>query len=103
VHLVQLLLPLYDNDGTPQPRANFADTRRELIDRFGGLTAYTRAPASGVWEEADGGDHVRDDLVVYEVMAEALDPEWWAGFRRTLEHRFRQERLVVRAHETRLL
>jgi hypothetical protein len=37
VHLVQLPLPLHDNDGTPQPRANFADTRRELIDRFGGL------------------------------------------------------------------
>jgi hypothetical protein len=102
VHLVQLLLPLYDNDGAPQPRANFADTRRELIDRFGGLTAHTRAPASGVWEEADG-DQVRDDLVVYEVMAEALDPEWWTGFRRTLEHRFRQEQLVVRAQEIRVL
>jgi hypothetical protein len=46
---------------------------------------------------------VRDDLVVYEVMAEPLDAEWWAGFRRTLGRRFRQERRVVRSLEIRLL
>jgi len=101
VHLVQLLLPIYDNEGTPLPRASFAQTRGELIERFGGLTAYTRAPASGVWEAE--GERVRDDLVVYEVMVETLDPEWWVDFRRTLEDRFGQERLVVRAHEARLL
>jgi hypothetical protein len=71
--------------------------RAELTERFGGLTAYTRAPAQGLWAE-DGGPPARDDIVVHEVMAETLDRAWWAGYRRTLEQRFAQDELVVRAH-----
>ena len=39
----------------------------ELIERFGGLTTYSRAPANGYWLE-DGENAVRDETVVYEVM-----------------------------------
>lgn len=95
MHLVQLLLPLYDNGGAPFPAASFAALRAELTERFGGLTAYSRAPAVGVWEDA--GERRRDDIVVYEVMVERLDREWWAGLRARLEHEFAQEELVVRA------
>ncbi|HUP91149.1 MAG TPA: hypothetical protein VM074_02800 [Solimonas sp.] len=102
MHLVQLLLPLYDNAGEPQPRALFAAVRDELVQRFGGLTAYTRAPAKGVWEE-DDGRQVRDDLVIYEVLAEALDPAWWKAYRQDLERRFGQEELLVHAGEVRRL
>ena len=72
--------------------------RAELTERFGGLTAYTRAPAQGVWAE-DGEAPRRDDIVVYEVMAEALDRSWWRSFRKLLERRFEQEELVVRSQE----
>ncbi|MDB5752065.1 MAG: hypothetical protein JWP65_2486 [Ramlibacter sp.] len=95
MHLVQILLPLRDNAGDPLPHALFAAVRQELVERFGGMTAYTRAPASGVWD--DGGDVERDDIVVYEVMADALDRGWWAGYRAGLEQRFAQEDIVVRA------
>jgi hypothetical protein len=96
MYLVQLLLPLYDNDGHPFPPAAFAELRSELTDRFGGLTAYSRAPAEGVWEE-EGGERQRDDIVVYEVMVEQLDRSWWAALRTRLEQRFTQEELIVRA------
>ncbi|MGV3569056.1 MAG: hypothetical protein ACO1PB_00560 [Ramlibacter sp.] len=92
---MQILLPLQDNQGQPLPHALFAAVREELVERFGGLTAYTRAPASGVWEE--GGAKQRDDIVVYEVMADALDRGWWASYRERLEQRFAQEEIVVRA------
>ncbi|HEY8357368.1 MAG TPA: hypothetical protein VIL30_07875 [Ramlibacter sp.] len=95
MHLVQILLPLQDNAGEPLPQALFAAVREELVDRFGGLTAYTRAPASGVWEDA--GEKQRDDIVVYEVMDDALDRGWWTRYRQELEHRFEQEEIVVRA------
>ena len=104
MHLVQILLPLYDNDGRPIDRALFARVAAELTERFGGLTAYTRAPAEGIWkEESESGATARDQIVIYEVMTEALDAAWWGGYRRGLEERFRQEVVVVRAQETRLL
>jgi hypothetical protein len=36
-------------------------------------------------------------MVVYEVMAETLDRNWWADYRDKLEARFEQDELVVRA------
>ena len=98
MHLVQLLLPLSDNAGRPFPAAHYDAVRDELTRRFGGLTAYSRAPAEGLWG-TDTERAAQDDLVVYEVMADALDRAWWASFREALERRFAQDELVVRAHE----
>jgi hypothetical protein len=66
VHLVQLLLPLYDNAGAPFPRTQYERVTAELTGSFGGLTAYTRAPAEGLWSEQGEGTR-RDDIVVYEM------------------------------------
>jgi len=71
------------------------------VDRFGGLTAYNRAPAQGLWND-DGGVE-RDEIVVYEVMADDLDPAWWAAYRTGLAQRFDQKELVVRAQPIELL
>lgn len=87
MYLVQLLLPKYDDE-----------VSRELTERFGGMTAYARAPAKGEWKPKPGKT-VHDDIVVYEVMVESLDREWWAVYRKQLEVRFGQEELVVRAYE----
>ena len=100
--LVQVLLPLFDNQGHALPRALHHAVRDELTGRFGGLTAYTRAPAEGLWED-DGTGTRRDDVVLYEVMAEHLDEGWWHAYRRRLEGDFRQEQVVVRAQEIRVL
>lgn len=94
--LIQILLPLYDNDGVPFGDEVFGPTRRELVEKFGGLTVYQRAPARGLWKD-DTGDVARDDVVVFEVMAEGLDHAWWQAYRRELERRFRQDVIVVRA------
>jgi hypothetical protein len=95
MHLVQLLLPVYDNDGRPFETELFARVRRELTERFGGVTAYTRAPASGAWTEPDGRV-VRDDIFIYEVMLEQLDRDWWRKYREDLRRAFRQDELVIR-------
>ncbi len=96
MHLVQLFLPLYDNAGTPFPKAGFDAVRAELADRFGGVTAFVRSPAVGLWEDGGGGVQ-RDEVVLLEVMDQALDPAWWAGYRGQLERRFRQDEVLVRA------
>jgi hypothetical protein len=96
IHLVQLLLPLYDNAGRAFPAAHYTTIRDELTERFGGLTAYARAPAQGLWQEPEGPPK-RDDIIVYEVMTDTLDREWWRDYRRKLERRFAQDELVIRS------
>ena len=100
--LVEILLPVADNAGTPFPRAAFDQVRRELTERFGGVTAFLRAPASGLWRD-DEGVLRRDEVAIFEVMADDLDEAWWRDYRRTLEKRFDQDEIVVRAIEARRL
>ncbi len=95
MQLLHILLPLYDNGGKAQPRRLFDTTARELTERFGGLTAQTRAPVEGLWKK--GPKAQRDDLVIYEIIAARLDRRWWRRYRTTLETRFRQEKIVIRA------
>lgn len=102
MHLVQLLIPVRDDAGRPFPASHYAELRATLTGTFGGLTAYTRAPAEGLWAP-DGAPPARDDVVVYEVMVDALDADWWRALRATLEERFAQDELVIRAHEIRRL
>jgi hypothetical protein len=38
--------------GAPLPHELYARVREELTGRYGGLTAFSRAPAEGLWQEA---------------------------------------------------
>jgi hypothetical protein len=96
VYLVQLLLPLYDNDGRALARDLYDRVFQTLTERFGGVTAFTRSPAEGAWKEPGGGTN-RDRVVIFEVMAQRLERDWWAAYRRQLEADFRQEKIVIRA------
>jgi hypothetical protein len=100
VHIVQLLLPLFDNDGRPFADAQMAAIREELVARFGGVTA-TRTPANGVW--AHRGKQVHDDIILVEVMTDALDRGWWRAFRTRLEAQLRQDTIIIRTQVSELL
>ncbi|HET7233702.1 MAG TPA: hypothetical protein VFJ16_27075 [Longimicrobium sp.] len=95
MYLIQILLPLRDNDGKEFGHQAFNQVRQELTERFGGVTFYSRSPAVGLWKD-DDGDVSRDEMVVAEVMAEHQDREWWRLYRHELEERFRQEKIVAR-------
>jgi hypothetical protein len=96
MHVVEIFLPLKTNDGSDQPRALFAQLRQELVERFGGLTAFSRAPAEGLWEDEEG--HVdRDQIIIFEVVADELDRGWWESLRARLEQEFAQDEILIRA------
>jgi len=101
MHLIQILLPLYDNAGNRFGEELYGGVRRELTERFGGLTAFTSAPAQGLWKDA--GETKRDDIVVFEVMTKELDAGWWRGYRQRLEKAFRQDEIIIRAQAFALL
>lgn len=101
MHLVQILLPTADNEGRRFPEERFEALRRELTERFGGATVFSQAPAEGFWHDGEGT--AKDLIVIFEVMCESVDAEWWGERRKRLEEEFRQEVVVVRATEIRLL
>jgi len=94
MHLVQLLIPLHDNHQHSFPTAYFNKVRAELTQRFGGVTAFVRSPAVGVWKEQSDTTN-RDDVIMFEVLTEELDTQWWAAYRNELEQKFRQEEILI--------
>jgi hypothetical protein len=97
MYLVQILLPLFDNRKKAIPKTQFRKLAAELTTRFGGVTAYSHAPAEGRWQKR-GGQTSRDQIIVYEVMSKTLERNWWRRKRASLEHDFRQERIVIRSY-----
>lgn len=96
MYLVQLLLPLHDNQGNAFAPSLYEEVEDAMTQRFGGVTAYLRAPASGAYRNASGRV-MEDDVAVFEVMCEQLDRDFWARYRERLTALFAQEELVVRA------
>jgi hypothetical protein len=90
--LIQLLLPAAGD----RARAALAETRRELVDRFKGVTAYVRSPAKGLWTAPDGHTEA-DDVVMVEVVTDTFDREWWRSYSAALAERFAQDTIHVRA------
>lgn len=75
---------------------HFRELSERLAKQFGGVTSYTRAPATGLWQ-ARGRRLTRDDVILFEVMSVAINREWWRRERRRLEKLFRQDHIVVRS------
>jgi hypothetical protein len=96
MYLVEILLPLFDKQGTRFPKSTFDQVRNDCTERFGGVTAFLRAPAVGLWKDSEG-EIRRDDIAVFEVMADTLDREWWRDYRARLETAFNQDSIVTRA------
>ena len=96
MYLIQLLLPTFDERRNRFDDRLFAQTRAELVERFGGVTAYLRSPAAGAWI-APGGAVERDEVVMVEVVAEELDAVWWRDYLKTLRVRFVQDEIHARA------
>ena len=94
--VIEIFLPLKDNGGAPFPQAVFTEIRSNLANHFGGVTAFMRSPAVGVWKDDDGVAR-HDDIVVFEVMAEQVDDAWWRDYRQRLERTFRQDEVLIRA------
>ncbi len=50
MHLIQILLPLYDNNKQAFDKSLFDKVRDDLKNVFGGVTLYRNSPAEGAWK-----------------------------------------------------
>ena len=74
----------------------------ELTERFGGVTAFLRSPAVGAWQDPSG-EVCRDDVYLYEVLADTLDRGWWRAYRARLVRQFSQDVILVRVTDTEVI
>lgn len=96
MHLIEIFLPVADNQGQSFGHDVYERVKNELSGAFGGITAFTR-PGHG--ETREGGHVVRDDIIVFEIMSERLDKKWWAAYRKKLETIFKQDEILIRSSE----
>jgi hypothetical protein len=94
MHVVEIFLPT----GGAALEAELTKLRVLLMAEFGGFTAFSRAPAQGAWRAPGSGQVEQDDVIVVEVMCEALDRAWWAKLKTDLEQTLKQQDLLIRAH-----
>jgi hypothetical protein len=102
MELIQIFLPLRNNEGEPFPFRKFEQVQERLIKEFGGVTAFLNSPAEGVWRESRT-NFVKDNVVTFEVMSESLDRGWWRDYKEELEKSFRQEEIVIRKMQIEIL
>ena len=98
MHLIRLLLPLHDNNHRQFEPRQFQTIRHELTETFGGVTAFVRSPAVGLWKE-DDENISRDEVVMFEILSDQLDTNWWRTYREKLESEFRQNEILIWAAE----
>ena len=60
-------------EGQPFDAHKYADVREELSRRFGGITAFTRAPAEG--SSLAKGTAVHDEIIVFEALFDYAAPD----------------------------
>lgn len=102
MQLIQILLPLYNNEKQIYHEEIFSSVKKELTEKFGGITVYTRSPATGLWKENENKT-VKDDIVIYEIMAGDLDRDWWMNYKEKLQKIFQQNEIIFRTWEAELL
>jgi hypothetical protein len=102
MHLIQIFLPVRDHNDVAFPKENYSRIREALTQKFGGLTAYTRAPAEGLWRDERNAAH-RDDIVIFEVMTAELHESWWKEYKQQLENAFSQDKIIIRVQNVRTL
>jgi hypothetical protein len=94
MHIVEIFLPARG----AALEAELSKLRVLLTEKFGGFTAFTRAPAHGAWRAPHTGRIEHDELIVVEVMTDALDRAWWSSLRGELESALEQKEILMRAH-----
>ncbi len=102
MELIQIFLPLRDNHGEAFPFRKFQLVKEQLVEKFGGVTAFANSPGEGVWRESPKR-FIKDDVVTFEVMTDTLDRDWWHGYKEDLEESFGQDEIIIRKMQIEIL
>jgi ketopantoate reductase len=102
MNLIQIFVPAMEGRDV-HARQKYTAIRDVLIEKFGGLTEYDKAPASGFWEKNASEAVMHDQMIIYEVQCDELDTAWWRQFRLKLEQTFEQDEVLIRSQLIQIL
>lgn len=101
--LAEIFIPINDNNGNPFPSLHYKTIEKDLVDQFGGVTAFSRAPAKGQWKEDDNQPASKDDIIIFEVMMNDPDKGWWKNYQSYLKEVFQQDEILIRFSDVEIL
>jgi len=98
VKVYDIYLPLRYNDGREIEPSKFDQTRKELVNRFGGLSVL---PGQGLriegwWKSKDA--LFKDEIRIFRVFC-TPDDEFFKGYKETLKARFEQEEIFILSYD----
>ncbi len=96
MYLIEILLPLADNEHQAFKSEYFEEVQQHLTEKFGGLTAFTRTPAEGLWKQDKGSKTHRDDIIIFEVLAPTFKKGWWHDYKEKLKTTFQQKEIIIK-------
>lgn len=100
MYRIEICLPLFYNNKIPIQVDKFDITRKELIKKFGALTAMQANPdfaLEGWW--VNQGLTYQDKIVIYRVDSVELNRRFWSKYKYVLIRRFLQEEIYITAIE----
>lgn len=102
MRLAEIFLPLSDNTGKKFSGDLYHRLSKELTEKFGGVTSFSRAPAQGRWKD-DNASTAEDDIIIFEVMTDLIDQLWWKNFQANLKELFKQDEILIRFTDVEIL
>jgi len=90
---LELFLPASNNEGSSFPDSNYSELEKELTERFGGVTIYSRGAVEGKWKNETTS--TSEPMVVYEVLLAEFEETYWTTLKRRLEKKFSQKEIMV--------
>ena len=103
MYLIELFLPLADNNNQAFESEYFEEVQQHLTEKFGGLTAFTRNPAEGLWKQGKSSKVHHDNIIIFEVFASTLDKPWWKRYKEELKTTFQQKDLIIKVVKIELI
>jgi inorganic pyrophosphatase len=100
--LIQLFLPLKNEDGKSFPDKYFDNVKETLTQKFKGLSIYSKSPVNGRWENSKSNIE-EDILLVYEIMTDRVDLSYWEKYKQLLQKQFKQDTIVIRCLDISLI
>ncbi len=93
--LIQLFLPTTSENGKAFPGTYFHAVKQKLGKKFDSLSVYLKSPLIGNIKN-DEPTLAKDTVLVYEVISDTVETDYWSQYQQFLQKQFKQDYIVIR-------
>lgn len=100
--LIQIFLPATSTKSKSYPQDLYDQLLQKLTTKFKGATSYQKSSVTGFWKN-DEGKKEKDELIIFEVMSDEFDVDFWERYKEELKKAFKQKDIVIRCFDMNLI